>query len=179
MTIKSVKMKISKNKKNFVSHVPRIILPKNQVPRSNDVPYRLFTDGRTDGHTHTHRQSDYCGHLFRVSGFFPSIYHQGLAQFTFTHLHDILVTPQILFAAHTLAQHCESKVARENLEVLSDAWESQINDLSILVKEVNDVCQGRGGKVVYLSLPRPGVSTLKQTRKKYSAELHRKIPPAN
>ncbi|RUS91163.1 hypothetical protein EGW08_001076, partial [Elysia chlorotica] len=66
--------------------------------------------------------------------------------------------PLILYSAHTLAQHPDSKIARENLEVFSDAWESQINDLSILVKEVNDVCQGRGDKVVYLSLPRPGVS---------------------
>ncbi|GFN89566.1 alpha-catulin [Plakobranchus ocellatus] len=64
--------------------------------------------------------------------------------------------PLILYSAHTLAQHPDSKIARENLEVFSDAWESQINDLSILVKEVNDVCQGRGDKVVYLSLPRPG-----------------------
>ena len=67
---------------------------------------------------------------------------------------------QILFAAQTLAQYPSSKIARENLEVFADAWESQINDLSILVKEVNDVCQGRGEKVVYLSLPRPGVSIL-------------------
>ncbi|XP_059141876.1 alpha-catulin-like [Physella acuta] len=64
--------------------------------------------------------------------------------------------PLILYAAHTLAQHSESKIARENLEVFSDAWEAQINDLSILVKEVNDICQGRGDKLVYLSLPRPG-----------------------
>ncbi|GFR90610.1 alpha-catenin-related protein [Elysia marginata] len=71
-----------------------------------------------------------------------------------TFLHSL--GPLILYSAHTLAQHPDSKIARENLEVFSDAWESQINDLSILVKEVNDVCQGRGDKVVYLSLPRPG-----------------------
>ena len=35
---------------------------------------------RTDGHTDT--QSDHCGHPFRVSGFFPSTYHQGSAQLT-------------------------------------------------------------------------------------------------
>ncbi|PVD38027.1 hypothetical protein C0Q70_00634 [Pomacea canaliculata] len=64
--------------------------------------------------------------------------------------------PMILYAAQCLAQYPSSKIARENLEVFADAWESQINDLSILVKEVNDVCQGRGEKVVYLSLPRPG-----------------------
>ena len=32
-------------------------------------------------HRQTHRQSDYWGHPFRVSGFFPSTYHQGSAQF--------------------------------------------------------------------------------------------------
>ena len=38
MPIKSVKMKISKNKKNaFFSHVPRTTQPKNQVPRSKGV----------------------------------------------------------------------------------------------------------------------------------------------
>ena len=71
----------------------------------------------------------------------------------------VVLCSQILFAAQTLAQYPSSKIARENLEVFADAWESQINDLSILVKEVNDVCQGRGEKVVYLSLPRPGVSS--------------------
>ena len=34
----------------------------------------MFTDRQT------HRQTDYCGHPFRVSGFFPSTYHQGSAQ---------------------------------------------------------------------------------------------------
>ena len=34
---------------------------------------------RTDGHTDRH-ESDYCGHPFRVSGVFPSTYHQGSAQ---------------------------------------------------------------------------------------------------
>lgn len=66
---------------------------------------------------------------------------------------------QTLYAAKTLSVHPGSKIARENLDVFSDAWESQINDLSVLVKEVNDVCQGRmADKPVYLSLPRPGVS---------------------
>ena len=39
------------------------------------------TDGRTDRQTDTH-ESDYCGHPFRVSGVFPSTYHQGSAQYT-------------------------------------------------------------------------------------------------
>ncbi|XP_071103440.1 alpha-catulin-like isoform X1 [Haliotis cracherodii] len=72
-------------------------------------------------------------------------------------LHSI--GPLTLYAAQTLAQYPCSKVAKENLEVFGDAWKSQINDLSILVKEVNDVCQGKMDKPVYLSLPRPGSST--------------------
>ena len=34
---------------------------------------------QTDRHTDRH-ESDYCGHPFRVSGVFPSTYHQGSAQ---------------------------------------------------------------------------------------------------
>ena len=34
---------------------------------------------RTD--TQTDTQNDYCGHPFRVSGFYPSTYHQGSAQY--------------------------------------------------------------------------------------------------
>ncbi|XP_077997625.1 alpha-catulin-like [Glandiceps talaboti] len=65
--------------------------------------------------------------------------------------------PQIVSASQTLAIHPTSKIAKENLDVFSEAWEQQINDLSLLVKEINDVCQGKTGeKQVYLSLPRPG-----------------------
>ncbi|XP_033728818.1 alpha-catulin-like isoform X1 [Pecten maximus] len=68
------------------------------------------------------------------------------------------IGPLTMMAAKTLSQYPNSKIARENLDTFSDAWESQINDLSVLVKEVNDVCQGRMDKPVYLSLPRPGVT---------------------
>ena len=53
-----------KQKNVFLSHVPRIIQPKNQVPRPKGVPCSPSTD------RHTHTQSDYCGHPFKVSGFF-------------------------------------------------------------------------------------------------------------
>ncbi|KAL3854374.1 hypothetical protein ACJMK2_013646, partial [Sinanodonta woodiana] len=62
----------------------------------------------------------------------------------------------VLHAARTLAEYSNSKIARENLDIFGDAWESQINDLSVLVKEVNDFCQGKTDKPVYMSLPRPG-----------------------
>ena len=85
MPVKSVQMKISKNN----SHDPRIVQPKNQLPRPKGVPYSPRKDRQTDTHTHTHThthrqtdtQGDYCGHPFRVSGFFPSTYHQGSAQY--------------------------------------------------------------------------------------------------
>ena len=69
MSIKSVKMKISK--KNYLSHVPRIIQPKNLVPRPKGVLCSLVTDRQTHEH-----ENDYCGHPFRISGVFPSTYHQ-------------------------------------------------------------------------------------------------------
>ena len=47
--------------------------------------------------THTDTQSDYWGHPFRVSGFFPSTYHQGSAQqFTFAEEVDILTLNLLL-----------------------------------------------------------------------------------
>ncbi|XP_038072422.1 alpha-catulin-like isoform X2 [Patiria miniata] len=67
------------------------------------------------------------------------------------------IGPQIVALATTLAIHPSSKIAKESLEVFSDTWESQVNDLSLLVKEINDCCQGKTSeKQVYLSLPRPG-----------------------
>ena len=43
--------------------------------RARDRQIDMQTDRQTDRH-----ESDYCGHLFRVSGVFPSTYHQGSAQ---------------------------------------------------------------------------------------------------
>lgn len=64
---------------------------------------------------------------------------------------------QLLNAAQTFSQYPGSRIAEGNLDVFAKAWEGQINELSILVKEVNDVCQGKMEKQVYQSLPRPGV----------------------
>eukprot|EP00079_Xenopus_tropicalis_P025986 XP_012819651.1 PREDICTED: alpha-catulin isoform X1 [Xenopus tropicalis] len=68
--------------------------------------------------------------------------------------------PQIVSAAETLALHPTSKIAKENLDVFCEAWESQLNDMSVLLREINDVFEGRRGeKRAYLSLPRPGATT--------------------
>ena len=70
-------MKISKNKKmHFFLMSQGSLNPKIRFLGQKVCHVAcLHTDGRTD------RQSDYCGHPFRVSGMFPSTYHQGSAQY--------------------------------------------------------------------------------------------------
>uniref|UniRef100_A0ABM5GA82 Alpha-catulin n=1 Tax=Pogona vitticeps TaxID=103695 RepID=A0ABM5GA82_9SAUR len=105
-------------------------------------------------------------HLLRhVSGTEP-------LEITCLHAEDtFLVTgPQIISAAETLTLHPSSKIAKENLDVFCEAWESQLSDMSLLLREISDVFEGRRGeKRVYLSLPRPGkhnanLKTLKPAR---------------
>lgn len=52
---------------------------------------------------------------------------------------------QIISAAQTLALHPSSKIAKENLEVFCEAWESQLCDMGLLLREINDVYEGRRG----------------------------------
>ena len=69
-------MKISKNKKmRFFLMSQGSFNPKIRFLGQKVYP---VARGRTDTDTH---ESDYCGHPFRVSGVFPSSYHQGSAQY--------------------------------------------------------------------------------------------------
>uniref|UniRef100_A0A671R3P2 Alpha-catulin n=1 Tax=Sinocyclocheilus anshuiensis TaxID=1608454 RepID=A0A671R3P2_9TELE len=61
-----------------------------------------------------------------------------------------VIGPQIISAAQTLALHPTSKIAKENLDVFCEAWESQLCDMAILLKEINDVFEGRRGALVEL-----------------------------
>ncbi|XP_025020593.1 alpha-catulin isoform X1 [Python bivittatus] len=92
-------------------------------------------------------------HLLRhVSGTEP-------LEITCLHAEDTfhVTGPQIISAAETLTLHPSSKIAKENLDVFCEAWESQLNDMSLLLREISDVFEGRRGeKRAYLSLPRPG-----------------------
>lgn len=45
----------------------------------------------------------------------------------------------------TLALHPSSKIAKENLEVFCEAWESQLCDMALLLREINDVFEGKRG----------------------------------
>ena len=72
MHIKSVKMNVSKNEKM------RFFLMSKGSQEIRLLGQKICSVAhlRTDGH-----ESDYCGHPFRVSGVFPSTYHQGSAQY--------------------------------------------------------------------------------------------------
>ena len=74
-------MKISKNKKmRFFLMSQGSLNPKIRFLCQKVFPVAcLRTDIQTC--TQTDTQNDYCGHPFRVSGFYPSTYHQGSAQY--------------------------------------------------------------------------------------------------
>lgn len=65
-------------------------------------------------------------------------------------------------SAGSAALYPVCKSATENLNLFCESWENQINDLSILVKEMQEYINGaKSSKSVYLSLPRPGVNLIK------------------
>ncbi|XP_065216469.1 alpha-catulin isoform X2 [Planococcus citri] len=66
-----------------------------------------------------------------------------------------IYAPQVVAAAHTLAQHPSSKIAKENFEVFADMWQSLTLDISAICKEVMER-QKVPEKQTYMSLPRPG-----------------------
>ncbi|XP_068603171.1 alpha-catulin [Brachionichthys hirsutus] len=83
-----------------------------------------------------------------------------------------VIGPQIISAAQTLALHPSSKIAKENLEVFCEAWESQLCDMALLLREINDVFEGRrGDKRPYLSLPRPGKHSLSNLKTAKAVKL--------
>ncbi|XP_077166504.1 alpha-catulin isoform X3 [Paroedura picta] len=111
-------------------------------------------------------QREICHLLRHVSGTEP-------LEITCLHAEDTFKAtgPQIISAAETLALHPSSKIAKENLEVFCEAWESQLREMFLLLREISDVFEGRRGYIVkrrdcqqyrigekraYLSLPRLG-----------------------
>ena len=79
---KRKKMNISKNKKKgFFLMSQGSLDPKIRfLGQKMCSVVRIQTDTQTDTHTDRH-ESEYRGHPFRVSGVFPSTYHQGSFQY--------------------------------------------------------------------------------------------------
>ncbi|XP_076391012.1 alpha-catenin related isoform X5 [Megachile rotundata] len=74
----------------------------------------------------------------------------------FTEINLRIYGPQVVTAAHTLARHPTSKIAKENLEVFTDMWQWLMTDVTTVAKDVLELNQNRPEKQVYMSLPRPG-----------------------
>uniref|UniRef100_A0A8C6WJG8 Alpha-catulin n=1 Tax=Neogobius melanostomus TaxID=47308 RepID=A0A8C6WJG8_9GOBI len=72
-----------------------------------------------------------------------------------------VIGPQIISAAQTLALHPSSKIAKENLDVFCEAWESQLCDMALLVREINDVFEG---KRALFSFPQKHSTNLKTSK---------------
>ncbi|CAI5780242.1 alpha-catulin isoform X1 [Podarcis lilfordi] len=92
-------------------------------------------------------------HLLRhVSGTEP-------LEITCLHAEDTfhVTGPQIISAAETLTLHPSSKIAKENLDVFCEAWESQLTDMSLLLREISDVFEGRRGEKAVLRCRQPTV----------------------
>ncbi|TKR96652.1 hypothetical protein L596_010643 [Steinernema carpocapsae] len=72
------------------------------------------------------------------------------------------LAPLTLLAGRTFCIHPSSRIARENLEVFCDTWAHNVNELSRLAKESDAAASGRiaAEKQAYMSLPRPGVSSM-------------------
>lgn len=68
-----------------------------------------------------------------------------LFKYDFCHVPLLHTLAQIISAAQTLALHPSSKIAKENLDVFCEAWESQLCDMALLLREINDVFEGRRG----------------------------------
>lgn len=65
--------------------------------------------------------------------------------------------PQVTSAYQTLCTHPMSKIAKENVEVFMDVWQSLVSDVAALSREVGQLCRATGQDAPgYLSLPRPG-----------------------
>lgn len=69
------------------------------------------------------------------------------------------LTSMIQSSAGTAALYPGCRSAVENLALYCESWENQVNELSVLVKEMHEFMHGiKSNKSIYLSLPRPGVS---------------------
>lgn len=118
---------------------------------------------------------EYSDHVLEIVKLLRHMSSIDVFEVTCEHHYNVFeyLSKMIQSAAGTAALYPQCKSAMENLYLYCDSWESQINDLSILVKEMQDwtnSMSAREGsnnnnssgssskpiKSVYFSLPRPG-----------------------
>ena len=125
--IKSVKIKILKNKKKqFFPHVPRITQPKNEVPMSKGVTCSPRTDGQTDRH-----ESDYRGYPFQVFRSFSFNLSSRIGPTTFPYFRSEKLTNNIAFWILEINIGCGIPF-RTNFSQIKNQQKLQINILEAL-----------------------------------------------
>lgn len=103
---------------------------------------------------------EYSDHVLEICKLLRHISELDIFEVTCEHHHNVFdnLSKMIQSSSGTTALFPTCKSAVENLDLFCESWENQINDLSVLVKEMQDFIHGvRSNKSVYLSLPRPGV----------------------
>lgn len=119
---------------------------------------------------------EYADHVLEIVKLLRHISTIDVFEVTCEHHYNVFeyLSKMIQSGAGTAALYPDCKSSMENLYLYCESWENQINDLSILVKEMQDVTtslssNNRGdnsknsninsncnNKTVYFSLPRPG-----------------------
>jgi hypothetical protein len=103
---------------------------------------------------------EYSDHVLEICKLLRHISTLDVFEVTCEHHYNVFdnLAKMIQSSSGTAALYPTCKSAVENLSLFCTSWENQINDLSVLVKEMQEFMQGnRSNKSVYLSLPRPGV----------------------
>lgn len=103
---------------------------------------------------------EYADHVLELCKLLRHISSLDLFEVTCEHHYNVFdyLSKMIQSAAGTAALYPQCKSAIENLNLYCESWENQVNDLSVLVKEMQELISGAGSsnKTVYFSLPRPG-----------------------
>lgn len=103
----------------------------------------------------------YADHVLELCTLMRHVSDLAVFEVTCEHHHAVFdyLARTMQSAAGTAALFTGCRAARDNLELYCDCWTMQVNELSVLVKEMNEYLHGiKSNKSVYLSLPRPGVS---------------------
>lgn len=105
---------------------------------------------------------EYSDHVLEICKLLRHICSVEVFEVTCEHHYNVFdnFSKLIHSSAGTAALYPSCKSAIENLNLFCENWENQINDFSVLVKEIQDSISNGGvktNKSIYLSLPRPGV----------------------